>query len=220
MRWANHADLVLLNDPTNLELFRTINPNTHYLPHAYDPKIHHPGTPAKGWESDFCFVGTGYPSRIRFFEAVDFDGIRTVFAGNWTATTDDSPLREFVPHDIGHCLDNGDTVKLYRGTKASANLYRREGITSITDSNRAWAMGPREVELAATGTFYLTEARAENRDVLPMVPTFEHVGDFEEQLRWWLAHDDERTDVAHQARQAISARTFAANAQQMLTLVG
>jgi hypothetical protein len=69
---APHADVVIVNDPTNIERFREVNPNTHYFPHCYDPKIHYPTDTPR--DVDFSFVGTGYPSRIEFFEQVDWSG--------------------------------------------------------------------------------------------------------------------------------------------------
>jgi len=213
---AADADLVLLNDPTNLERFCEVNPNTHYVPHAYDPDLHRPGPPTPEYVSDFCFVGTGFPSRRAFFEQVDFTGIDATLAGNWLGS-EGSPIAPLVPHPLDECIDNAQTVELYRSTKASANFYRRE--TEDGQSAAGWAMGPREVELAACGTFFLTEERGENREVLPMVPTFTSPEDFEQQLRWFLQNDGAREDIALKAREAISDRTFESNASRLLSLL-
>jgi spore maturation protein CgeB len=211
------ADLNIVNDPTNLDRFHAANPNSWYLPHAYDPARHCPGPAKAECASDFCFVGTGYPSRIGFFEQVDWAGIDVALAGNWQKLAAESPLRKFVAHDIEVCCDNTETIDLYRSTKASANLYRREAQAPGLETG--WAMGPREVELAATGCFYLTENRGENRAVLPMIPTFDGPADFEDQLRWWLGHDSERAAVAAAARAAVADRTFTNNARRLLELV-
>ena len=209
---AQHADLNLVNDPTNLERFPA---GTLYMPHAYDPKLHHPGR--SDHKSDFAFVGTGYPSRERFFEQVDWSGIDALFAGNWQGLSDGSPLRPLVAHDLGECLPNETTADVYRGTRASANLYRTEA--ERPELSTGWAMGPREVELAACGTFYLTEERGENRQVLPMVPTFDGPEDFGVKLRWWLDHPDAAADVATRARAAVAGRTFANHARRLLAAV-
>lgn len=211
---AHIADLVLINDPTNLDGFREVNPNTHYMPHAYDPDVHHPRAPELEFASDFCFVGTGFPSRVEFFEQVHWSDIDVALAGNWQGTRIDSPLRSFMVHPLDHCLDNADAARMYASTKASVNFYRRE--SQEGQSAQGWAMGPREVELAACGTFFLTEERGENREVLPMVPTFEGSQDFEQQLRWYLANDSAREEVALKAREAISDRTFESNAAALL----
>jgi spore maturation protein CgeB len=215
---AAHCDAVLVNDPTNLEKFLEVNPSTWYQPHCYRPTVHRPGNVGKDYQSDFCFVGTGYPGRVEWFEQCDFSGIDVALAGNWQALGTLSPLRPYVAHPLAQCVDNIEAVKLYQGTKASMNLYRTEA--QRTELLDGWAMGPREVELAACGTFYLTEERGENREVLPMVPTFDGPEDFTEKLRWWLDHDDERRDVAWAARAAVGTRTFAKAAAELVARLG
>ncbi len=164
--------------------------------------------------SEFCFVGTGYPSRVEFFEQVDWTGIDAAFGGNWQKVGDDSPLAPFLVHDRNVCIDNADAVDLYSATKASANVYRTEALRPAL--SEGWSMGPREVELAACGTFYLTQERGENREVLPMIPTFDGPDDFGDQLRWWLEHDSERERVASEAQAAIQNRTFINHARDVL----
>lgn len=210
---ANFADLNILNDPTNLDRFPS---NTMYLPHSFDPDLHRvrPATPDAA--SDFCFVGTGYKARAEFFEQVDWSGIDVAFGGNWRNLAEDSPLRKHLAHDIEECCPNEIAVDLYSSTKVSANLYRKEA----SDTADGWAMGPREVELAACGTFFLRESRGESDEVLHMLPTFESPDDFSEQLRWWLRHDDVRLEAARLARLAVADRTFDRTAAQMLRRLG
>lgn len=214
---AAKVDWVVLNDPTNMPRFRAVNPNVCYVPHAYDPTIHHPRPPDAEMMSDFCFVGTGYPSRVEFLEQVDWTGIDVALAGNWQWAEEGSILRKFLAHDIEQCLPNEDTARMYASTKASANIYRREA--QRDELIAGWAMGPREVELAAIGTFYLREARGENEVILPMLPAFDGPGDFGEKLRWWLAHDEARHEATIAAHLAVADRTFPANAERLLHLI-
>jgi spore maturation protein CgeB len=211
---APHADLNVLNDPTNLERFQAAAPSV-YLPHAYQPSLHHPRPADPEAASDFCFVGTGFPSRVEFFRQVDFSGIDVALAGNWHAAKD-TPLEKFLAHDIDECCPNDQTARLYAAAKASANLYRKEA-TATADG---WAMGPREVELAACGTFFLREPRPEGDELFPMLPTFTDPGEFEVKLRWWLAHDLERGQAAMRARAAVTDRTFTNHAARLLNLLG
>lgn len=217
LRLAEAADVAILNDPTNLERFRTVNPKTWYIGHAYDPDLHRPGPSTPDAASDFAFVGTGFPSRIEFLEQVDWTGTDVALAGQWRRLTPDSPLRKYLAHDIEACCPNDQAVTLYQSTKASANLYRQDLLSGGTA--QGWAMSPREVELAATGCFFLTEPRGENLEVLPMVPTFDGPGEFTDQLRWYLAHPDERDDIAATARAAIADHTFTRNARRLLMLL-
>jgi spore maturation protein CgeB len=212
---AERADLNIINDPTNLSMFPD---GSLYLPHCYDPDIHHPRPSQADAVSDFCFVGTGYESRIDFLEKVDWSGIDVAIGGNWTQLADDSPLLPFLAHKRNECCPNENAAILYASTKASANLYR--GSAEATHNADGWAMGPREVELAAIGTFFLRDSRGESDEVLPMLPTFESPDDFGEQLRWWLAHDDARIEAARLARMAIADRTFDKNAARLLNALG
>ena len=214
---AHHFDLVLINDPTNLEQFRTINPNTHYVPHAYRPEIHKPGPIDPDLMCDLAFVGTGYPSRTEFFRACDLDDLQVKFAGNFQAVKDDPWFVDRMCHPIEFCCDNADAIRLYQSARASLNLYRKEASAELLATG--WAMGPREVELAATGTFFLREPRPEGDEVFSMLPTFTEPAEIRPLLDWWLANPAaiERATVA--ARAAIADRTFANHARWLLELL-
>jgi hypothetical protein len=210
---AGHADLNLINDPTNLEIFKTVAP-TFYTPHSYRPALHSPGEANQKLAADLAFVGTGYPSRIAFLEAMQLDGLDVLLAGNWQALAEDSPLRECVSHDPEECLDNEQTVEVYRSAQCGLNLYRREA--EAAHLSAGWAMGPREVELAACGAFFLRDPRPEGDEVLSMLPTFTNPGDASEKLRYWLARPDQRRDLALKARESIADRTFTTRAVELL----
>jgi spore maturation protein CgeB len=215
---AQMADINVLNDPTNLDRFLSVAPNTVYIPHAYDPDVHHPGKVGKAYRSEVCFVGTGYDSRIEFLEAIDWSGIDFALGGYWRNLTEASPLRPFMAHDLEVCMDNSETVKAYRGTLASFNLYRKE--SNLDELSAGWSMGPREVELSATGTWFARQSRPEGDDLFPMLPVFSTPDELTDQLRWALAHPDERQAAAKAARAACADRTFTNNARQLLQLVG
>ena len=190
---AAHADLNLVNDPTHLEAFRAAAP-TEYMPHAYRPKLHCPGPAEPQLKCDLAFVGTGFESRIAFFEAMDLDGLDVLLAGHWQNLSESSPLRQYVGHDVAQCLDNADAVRIYRSAKAGLNLYRREA--NAPEYAAGWSCGPREIEMAATGLFFLRDPRPESDRLFPMLPTFAGPEDAGEQLRWWLEHDQAREQAA------------------------
>lgn len=214
---ARYADVVVLNDPTNIDQFRAINPSTFYFPHSYDPDVHYPRPADPDLSADFAFVGTGFPSRVEFLEQIDWSGLTVNLAGNWQGLTGKSPLAPFLIHDRDHCIDNADAAKVYTSARVNANLYRKE----ITEGGTAdgWAMGPREVELAACGAFFLREPRGEGDELFPMLPTFTSPQEFQDLLRWWLGHDAEREAAAVAARAAVADRTFQNTAARLLRLV-
>lgn len=216
---APFCDVALLNDPTNLDRFRDANPNSHYIPHAYDPDVHYRRPHNSDFTSDFCFVGTGFPSRIDLFEQVDWDGIDVALAGHWQRLTPDSPLRKFVAHDISQCIANEAAVDLYSNTKLSTNTYRQAGESERPELAAGWAMSPREVEMAAIGTFFLRSARGESDEVLGMLPTFDGPADLEDKIRFWLRHDRQRDQLAADAAGAVRDRTFRNHAERLLAML-
>jgi len=219
---AQHADLVLLNDPTNLERFEAVTAAV-YAPHAHRPAIHHPGS-SQYAPCDLSFIGTGYPSRREFFEGMNLDGLDVVLGGNWQGLPDESPLRAFIGHEVTECTDNGEAADLYRATRVGINLYRRELgaepglIPTETARIDGWAMGPREVEMAACGLFFLRDPRPESDRVLGMLPCFTGPGEAGDLLRWYLARPELRRELAGAAMQVVADRTFAAHAAQLLRL--
>jgi len=213
---AAHADVNLLNDPANLDAYRALGPAA-YVPHCYRPTVHRPGPPDPDLACDLAFVGTGFPSRIAFLEAMDLDGLDVLLAGQWQLLGPGSPLRKFLAHDADQCLDNLQTVRAYQSAKAGLNLYRREA--DRPELAAGYAVGPREVEMAATGLFFLRDPRPEGDELFPMLPTFDGPDDAAEQLRWSLAHDDQRHEAAAKAREAVTDRTFATAAARLLELL-
>jgi hypothetical protein len=213
---AAHATLNILNDPVSIDRYRAVAP-AFYLPHAYRPLVHCPGPAEPDLAADLAFVGTGFESRIAFFEAMDLAGIDLLLAGNWQRLTEGSPLRKHVGHDTAECLDNVDAVRIYRSAKLGLNLYRQE--TDDGDSAAGWAMGPREVEMAAVGLPFLRQPRGEGDVVLPMLPTFSSPAEAGELARWWLADGGRRAKAAEQARRAVADRTFRSNAVRLMQLL-
>lgn len=216
---AAFASLNLLNDPVSLPQFRQFGP-AEYMPHAYRPGIHYPRTGPADPElaSDLVFIGSAFSSRKKFFEMMDLAGIDVLIGGaDWGSLEPDSPLIPFVGTIQGapDCVDNPQAAGLYRNARAGINFYRRE---AEADALAGVAMGPREVEMAACGLFFLRDPRPESDETFPMLPAFDGPGDASEKLRYWLAHDAERGEAAAKARAAIAGRTFEANARWFLEL--
>jgi spore maturation protein CgeB len=216
LRLAPYADVNLVDDPTGIDEF-TRHGFTWYVPHAYRPSVHSPGPSISELECDLAFVGTGFPSRIDFLEAMDLEGLDVLLAGNWAAVAESSPLRRFIATSVDDCLDNDKTVQVYRSARLGLNLYRREA--QRPELTQGWAMGPREVEMAACGLFFLRDPRPEGDEVLDMLPTFTSPDEASDLLRYWLARPRERAELALKAREAVADRTFTNYAAQLLRLL-
>jgi spore maturation protein CgeB len=212
---AAHCDLTLLTDPTTIGQFEQVT-RVVVQPHCYRPTIHKPGPAVPELAADLAFVGTGYRSRIDFFEAMDLSGLDVLLAGNWQQLADDSPLRTFVAANPDDCLDNDQTADIYRSMRVGINLYRRE---ADPDTPTGVAVGPREVEQAACGSFFLRDPRPEGDELFPMLPTFAGPDEASEHLRWFLAHPRAREAAALKAREAVAGRTFDTAAAALLRLL-
>jgi hypothetical protein len=208
-------DTVILNDPVGLDVFRAVNPDTHYIGHAFDPTIHHLGG---GERSGVCFVGTGFPSRIELLEAVDWSGLDLSLAGGWPLPPT-SPLVKYLLSPEGDCYENTDTAELYRRSRAGFNTYRREHFDGDLDHADGVACGPREIEMAACGLPFTRDPRPESDLLFPFLPAFSTAAELEEQLRW-LCSDRVRADeLGRRARVAVARRTFAHNAAALLRII-
>lgn len=224
MTRGQFADLNLLNDAVTLQAWRELDIPAHYVPHSYDPDVHFPDALGKPKESDFTFVGTAFNSRQKFFHEMDLTGLEVTFGGNgWAAVQEEyKDILKFLRHAPESCVDNEETARVYRLSKTGINFYRREG--EETHKGEGWAMGPREVEMAACGLFFIRDPRGESDEVfggsrqlgLPdVLPTFDNPGDASEKIKWWVEHDELRKKWAGLARDRIVDRTFDSAARKV-----
>lgn len=214
---AAHADLNLLNDAVNIQAYRDLGVPAAYMPHAYRPSVHYPAAPGAAKKHDLAFIGTGFPSRQRFFEQMDLTGLDVHLAGPWFDLPEDSPLRDWTDLSPEGCVDNDETAEIYRQSRTGINFYRREA--EEAHAGEGWACGPREIELAACGLWFARDPRPESDELFPMLPTFSSAQEAGEQIRWALAHEAKREKAAAAARGAIADRTFTNHARKLLALL-
>jgi spore maturation protein CgeB len=177
-----------------------------YLPHAYDPEIHRPVEPDLDEVCDVLFCGTGFPERQQLLEGIDWTGINLRLRGLWPTMTEQSPL---FPHLIQGCVKNGELPRAYAAAKIALNLHRA--------GNRAVSLNPRAYELAACGTFQIGDGRREQIDLFgPSVPTAHTSAEFEQAIRYYLAHEDERRACAADAHRRVEGQTFDARVMELM----
>lgn len=226
------ADLNLLNDPSNLEAWQDMEIPVAYMPHAYDPDVHYPSY-KREYDADFTFIGTLFKTRAEFFSQMDFTGISAAFGGaGWDLMMNDCPelltkvvdrdkgyrLVDYLGHALDCCVDNDETVKHYRSSKVGINFYRRE--SEDTHTGKGWAVGPREIEMAACGMFFLRDPRPESDELFGhILPAFSSPEEASTLLHDWVKWDDRRERAADRAREQIASRTFDNNARKALVLM-
>jgi len=180
---------------------------------ACDPREHRP-LPLTDEErrelgGQVVYLGYGYPNRIAMMEALlEFD-VRL-----WGIGWDASPLlRARFRAEPVHGLKK---TRIYGASAVSLNLqsehYQADGLTC------------RPFEVAASGGFCLTELR---RD-LPryFVPgeemiAFTDADDLKRKVAYYLAHPDERNEVAARGRaRALREHTYDHRVRQVLDVLG
>jgi hypothetical protein len=218
LKVAQYADLTLLNDPVNIDAYRQVGP-AEYMPHSYRPAVHYPPPFGADPEYDFAFVGTGFPSRVAFFDGMDLAGLNVRLGGLWMDLPEDSPLRDWtaITDDTGDCVDNHEVAGIYRRARTGINVYRTE--SEDGHEGEGWAVGPREVEMAACGLFFARDPRPESDELFPMLPSFTSPGEAGDIIRWAVAHPGTAAELAAKARAAIADRTFTEHARQLLRLL-
>jgi len=216
MWWC--ADVHLVNDPAGAVRLQAKGVDASYAPHCYDPAIHHPNGSSR--DGGVVFVGSGFSGRAKFLAQVDWAKAGPLtLAGHWdrvSAGHVPKQLQRWVA-DLPEPLPNEDAAGLYRSHQLGLNLYR----TDYVDHGQAagWAVGPREVEMAACGLPFLRQSRPEGDQLFPMLPTFSSPEDLTDLAEWWLAHPEARKEAADAAQAAVADRTFNRHAATLLRRV-
>jgi spore maturation protein CgeB len=160
---------------------------------------------------DVVFVGSGFPERVAWFNAINWDGIDLGLYGIWDGLGLKPQAQACVR---GGPIDNVQAADLYRRAKVGLNLYRRTTVT-------AESLNPRAYELAACGTFAISEHRAESIERFGhLVPTFATPQEAEALIRQWVEADEGRAAVEAVLPVLVADASWTARAGQVLEDMG
>jgi hypothetical protein len=197
---AKRVDGCWTNERSVLADFQAVNPNSGYLPHGWHPERHRLDAPMDTDvpSHDVVFVGSAFPERVKWFNAIDWSGIDLGLYGLWSGCGLKKQVKACVKADT---IGNELASMLYRRAKVGLNLYRvSKGFGTYTPmSHRAESLSPRAYELAACGAFHISEHRDEVRETFgDLVPTFQTPIEAAALLRLWLADESGRAAAAAQ----------------------
>ncbi len=204
---------------------RTVNPNSGYLPHGFHPERHFPGSHVlfpDAAKHDVVFVGSGFPERITWFNAIDWSGINLGLYGSWHGLG--------LTPAIEACVKDGPVTNqfasaLYSKAAIGLNLYRSSkgfvlGAEHKATSRRithAESLSPRAYELAACGAFHLSEFRAEVPEVFGnLVPTFSTPAEASTLIRQWLSDPEGRARVAAELPGCVAESSWVERAARVI----
>lgn len=227
LAYAQHVDHVFVNERSMVATYRAVNPNTTYLPCAWHPTVHTQMAHADDTDvpaHDVVFVGTGFIERVRLLEAIAEEDIDLGVYGAWELVEPDSTLMARLPTVNGQpqtsqFIPNARTAALYRRATVGLNLHRTSIEMDIDTAHVSGAesLNPRCYELAACGRFFVTDARAEVRDVFGSdLPTFETPAQAIALIRRALANPSWREDVAATCRERVAGHSWTARAATAL----
>jgi spore maturation protein CgeB len=221
---AAHYDYVFtIQEDECLEAMRAVSDaRIAYLPCGFDPEVHRPlvldGEERTRYGSDVSFVGAGYWNRrLAFRRFLDTD--LRIWGSDWGGAHD---LARVVQRD-GARVATEDAVQIFNASRVNLNLHSstyHDGVDPRGDF-----VNPRTFELAGSGAFQIVDQRR------PLPALFSagselavasSVDEMRAMTDYYLAHDDERRDMAVRARlRALDEHTYAHRLESMLaTIVG
>lgn len=190
-----------------------------YVQTACDPEVHRPVTldseETASYTCDLSFAGAGYHNRNRLFAGLtDYD--LKIWGVEWNSRE----LQPFVQHS-GERFDSGQFAKIVAGSKINLNLH--SSATHDGVDPRCDAINPRVFEIAACGGFQLCDP-CKGLDSLfdPQheIPTYRNLAELRERIDHFLAHPEDRKEIAASARKrALDSHTYTHRAQQMIDLI-
>lgn len=228
---ANWADWIFSNERTFVPRLRQFQPRAYYLPHAYAPEIHKPGSEYTD-DHGVYMCGSGFKGRVEVLRGVDWSSAGLLLKGMWPDLKD----TELAPYYEEGLVPNEQVVEDYHHSAICLNIHRRQADHVVFQLDEpdyqakqkrafklhaAYSMNNRAVEIAASHGFQLCDAG--RREVVEVfgdtVPRFS-VDDSEELeslVEYYIPRPELRRELAEGAAERIQGRTYRRNAKKILS---
>lgn len=199
----------------------------HHLPLGTDTDIFRPFISHPSYESDVCFIGTGYNNRLQMMQQVmkGLDpNLRVTLVGHFWDTVDWSG--GCIPHLRTKWVNASETPRYYNGAKLVLNIHRSEDDTLI-DKNQTGAPGHsinnRTFDIAACSGMQLTDYRPDLHlfyEPSEELLCFESPKECAELIHKYRYDELSRSSIARKGYARTQAQhTFAKRLEQMLAWV-
>jgi len=196
---VRHFDHVFTHEAGIVDYYRSLGANAHYLPFAAPLARAFPQRPEFACWSDVCFIGTGFPNRIAFFDRLaPYLKPKKIFIAGalWNQLRSYAELRHAIRLE-GVQVD--EAVNYYNGAKIVINLHRQPDQTSIPPGVSAMSVNPRTFEINACATLQLTDIRSDLASLYEpgsSIETYATPEECIEKIEYYLRHEEERLRVA------------------------
>lgn len=234
-------DYVFTCDKVCLDIYRRFNPNTFYLPTAYN-SVYAWSAPMMPWERivyspDVFFVGSEVPGRLEFLKEfagyikgeVDFK-IFGVFP-----SIEEGMCEELEPFSVPTALTKHEVSRYYQGAKLVLNHFRinesqrilrniKTGESEVRDIE-PYSLSPRVYEAFAAKACLLTQRRQEFADLdlhdKEDLLFYENARECAEKALEYIKpkHDQEREKIAESANKKMDWHTYIDRAEHILEVV-
>ncbi len=210
----------LQREPFWEELQRVGARHAVFLPLAADPEIYRPLslTPAErgSYGAALAFVGAGYRNRQEFFRGfLDLDF--KIWGSDWNLS---SPLGHLVQNQ-GARVSEDEAVCIFNASLINLNLHSSPFHPGINPDGDY--LNPRVFDLAAAGAFQLVDRRSQLPEFFQPeeeLATFSHLTEAREKISYFLAHEEERRNIADRGRErCLKDHTYARRMQEALDII-
>ncbi len=197
--------------------------SAHYLPLGALPSFHKQLDLSVQDYTKYCadvaFLGAGYANRRYEFRRLLSYNFK-IWGSDWENDTILAPYLQ----NKGARVDPQTSVKVYNATKININLHSS---IHTKNSEQGDFVNPRTFELASMGAFQLVDTRSLMPELFNTeegfdreLVTFENFAEVPEIIDYYLAHEQERQEIAQRARaRVLKEHTYAHRMKTMLEII-
>ncbi|NLW55845.1 MAG: glycosyltransferase [Firmicutes bacterium] len=218
-------DLVYTNERQAVKHYKPVK--VSYLPWCCNPEVHRRMEVGEEYQSDLCFVGMGFPNRLRIINAIAplLKKLNVKLIGRWERWGELHPdLHKFV---LPVENDFYEVQKYFNGAKINLNIHRDPVNPPSGNSRKVGATSPndRTFALAGCGAFQLVDATrpdlldcfVENKEIV----LFTSPRDLARKIEYYLANPKLRQKIGKAAqKRAYREHTFERRLKQIFTDLG
>lgn len=200
---ANHYDYVFTHELSCIPYYEAAGcAHVSHLPLGVDIRLYSPAEAPPAYQYDICFIGNAFWNRVALFDelAPYLKGKRVMIGGSyWDRLGRLDVLRPFIRE--GWIVPE-ETKLYYNGAKLVINLHRpaEQGLDNHNAANLPGrSINPRTYEIAACGALQITDIREDLGCYYRPgydIETFSSPMELQEKLDYYLAHHEERAQMA------------------------
>ena len=212
---ASPFDALFLKEPFMVRTFREkLGLNAHYLPEACNPRWHKPVEISNAeravYGCDVAAVGSFHYYRARMLEG--FEGYNLRIWGRNCPPWVSSPIKGRYTH---HYVAEKEKAKAYRSAQIVVNTMLYSEIEGVNCTL---------FEAAGCGAFQIADWKLALPDLFvpdQEVVTFRTRSELKEKVDYYLAHPEERREIADRASaRAHREHTYAVRIEKMFAILG